>query len=288
MLQLQGYLEKIRKAYLSNSSGSSSNRVRSIKQGGADQAKELQHLTEPQRDEIDYEVKKSIREASSRVKELEDLESQRRKAIDSHKSLLSRFMPNLEEKAKSDLLASHRSSITWYLHHKLLVISQRHADIKTTRLTREEEKRAAMQATSVRSAPVYAYNAAEDDGTATEAETEMAVRETLLSAEQLQQFESENSQILEEFENQVSQIRSVQTKLMEIAELSSELQQHLSSQTEMTDRLMTEAEQTTVDVSTGNQQLSQAKRRNKTMRLYITTIFLVLSFTLLFLDYYAS
>ncbi|CCG80862.1 Syntaxin ufe1 [Taphrina deformans PYCC 5710] len=288
MLQLQQYLEKTRKAYLSNSTTASKSHVRSLKHGTITQPEEIQHLTDTQRDEIDYEVKANIREAASRVKELEHLESKRRKAVEESTSFFNRLMPNLEERARNDLLASHRASVTWYLNHKLLAISQRHADIKTIRLTREEEKRLAVHANTSRSAPVYAYDATEDDAADTAAETDRAIRETLLSADQLQEFESENGQILQEFENQVTQIRSVQTKLMEIAELSTELQQHLASQTEMTDRLMTEAEQTTADVTTGNQQLTKAKRRNKTMRLYITTIFLVLAFTLLFLDYYAS
>lgn len=287
MLQLQAYLEKTRKAYLSNTTHTSKSHIRHTK-GKILEDNTLQHLTETQRDEIDYEVKKNIREASTRIKELETLEASRRKAVDNHGSFLSRLMPNLEEKARNDLLSSHRSSITWYLNNKLLQISQRHADTKTIRITREEEKRLAVQNTAVQSTPVYAYSAIDDKDEMEAVETELTVRETLLSQSQLQAFESENNQILEEFETQTAQIRSVQVKLMEIAELSTELQQHLAGQTEITDRLMTEAEQTTVDVTTGNQQLSQAKRRNKTMRLYIVTIFLVLSFTLLFLDYYAS
>lgn len=295
MLEVQSYLQRTRRAYLSNESSKAAhpNLLRRAKRGQLDHSEEFQHLTDKDRDEIDYEVKRSIREASDRVKELESLEIQRRQAIDKHTSFLNRLLPNLEEKAKSDILATHRSSITWYLNYKLLQISQSHAETKTIRLTREEEKRLAAN-TAISSTPRYAY--AQDDpdvltdasSTTSALETDVAVRETLLSPLQLEQYESENTQLLDEFQDQLSQVRSVQSKLLEIAELSSELQSHLLSQTEMTDRLMTEAEQTTVEVTKGNEQLGKAKARNKNVRLFLVTFFMVLAFVLLFLDWYAS
>lgn len=295
---VQRYLEDTRKAYLSTS------KVSYNKHGGG---ATLSHLTDAQRDEIDYEVQKSIREASLRVKELEELESQqrRRQSHLSHSSttaarFFSQFLPvDAKEKAGRDLLFTHHASVTWYLNHLLLTISRRHAETKTIRLTREEERMLAVHSktstsssssytnTTTTTTPRYAYTETSNAQTSA-IETDMAVRETLLSATQLQEFESENTQILQEFESQVSQIKSVQSKLLEIAELSNELQSHLSSQTEMTDRLMTEAEQTTLDVSKGNEQLDAAKRRNKNTRLLFVTIFLTLAFTLLFLDYYSS
>lgn len=286
MLQIQSYLKRIRKAYLS----SSTTRATAPKFGKAKSEKEdeIYHLTDKQREEIDYEVKKNIREASNRIKELEGSENQRRIALEEKGNYLSRLLRDPVDDAANKLLATHRSGITWYLNHTLIRISQAHADTKTIRLNREEEKRLATHSSSQRSKPRYAYDLTDEMSNNAKVETELAVRETLLSPEQLQEFESENNQMLQEFENQLDQVRSVQTKLMEIAELSNELQQHLQMQTDMTDRLMDEAIDTTRDVTTGNQQLSQAKRRNATYRLYIVTILLTLGFTLLFLDYYAS
>lgn len=227
-----------------------------------------------------------MREASSRILELENLEEQRRSLIDSQTSFLDRLLPNKEEKARNDLLASHRSSVTWYLNHKLLRISQRHADTRTIRLNREEERRLAThQVSTSHREPVYAAPVA---NVPTSSSGQAEERETVFDQAQLQQLETENDGMLEEFEQQLSSIRSVQTKLLEIAQLSNELQSHLAGQTEQTDRLMGEAEETTMDVTRGNEQLDRAKRRNKTMRVTIVTTFLTLAFTLAFLDYYAS
>lgn len=279
---MQEYIEKTRTAYLSNNTSTTTRtkNVRSLKRARANADNStVQHLTEKQRDEIDYELKISVREASNRIKELDSLELQRRSLIDSRTSFLTRLLPDKEEKARNDLLASHRSSITWYLNHKLLRISQRHADTRTIRLNREEERRLATHQGAIsHREPVYAPVRPEATDTV----------DTNFSEAQMQQLETENGGMLEEFETQLSSIRSVQTKLLEIAQLSNELGSHLASQTEMTDRLMTEAEETTMDVTRGNEQLDRAKRRNKTMRVYIVTIFLTLAFTLAFLDYYAS
>lgn len=292
MLEVQNYLQRTRRAYLSSSSSkvSQSDLSRRSKKAQSTANVEVAHLTDKQRDEIDYEVKRSIREASDRVKELESLESQRRETIEKHTSFLDRLLPDLEEKARSDLLATHRSSITWYLNNKLYEINQRHAETKTIRLTREEEKRLAMNS-AVSFTPRYAYEQESHellDATNSAIETDLAVRETLLSEAQLQEYEFENTQILNEFQDQLGQVKSVQSKLLEIAELSNELQSHLVSQTEMTDRLMTEAEQTTIEVTKGNEQLGKAKERNKNVRLFLVTFFLVLAFVLLFLDWYAA
>ena len=246
MLQIQSYLQKTRKAYLG-----------------------VEHLTDKQREEIDYEVKASVREAAARVKELESVEEERRQVIDS-KPYWTKLLRDPADDAQSKVLATHRSGITWYLNHTLLSISQKHADTKTIRLNKEEDKRLNSHTTHFK--PRYA-----------EVENEQTFTE-----EQLQLYQSENNQMIQDFENQLDKVRTVQSKLMEIAELSSELQQHLQHQTEMTDRLMEEAVDTTRDVTKGNEQLTQAKRRNATYRIYIVTILMTLSFTLLFLDYYAA
>lgn len=74
--------------------------------------------------------------------------------------------------------------------------------------------------------------------------------------------------------------------MVEIAELSNELQQHLMEQTDLTDRLFEEATFTTATVEKGNTDLVKARKRQKATTKYIVGLLLLMSFVLLFLDYY--
>jgi syntaxin 18 len=95
-----------------------------------------------------------------------------------------------------------------------------------------------------------------------------------LSSEQIQQFESENSALLQSFQNDLADVQQAESKLYAISELQTQLLQHLGQQAEMTDRLLEESVNHTSEVGQGNTQLRKAKERSREANKFLS-IFLV-------------
>ncbi|KAH8118358.1 hypothetical protein DFH11DRAFT_1849701 [Phellopilus nigrolimitatus] len=107
-----------------------------------------------------------------------------------------------------------------------------------------------------------------------------------LSTSQIQQFESENANILRSVRDTLASVEQAESRLMDISALQMELVAHLTQQTELTDQLYEDAITTTASVEKGNLQLKEAKRRAKDSRLYILVFLIGASLALLFLHYY--
>lgn len=105
----------------------------------------ITHLTDKERDEIDFQAKMIIRRCMDRVKDLEDAEKMRQDAVKSQSAnQLSRFFSNIlasTETARSDdLLAVHRSGVVWLLNKRLMEVSQLQKNQQETRLMKAVEK----------------------------------------------------------------------------------------------------------------------------------------------------
>lgn len=149
-------------------------------------------------------------------------------------------------------------------------------------------------------------------------ENEIAVMsdEGELSAEELQMFESENVQLLNELNSMTEEVRQIESKVLHIAELQeiftekvnldyiyfdsliyNRIIEFLSSlfiyicfqvlqQEQDIDRIANTVVGTTETMKDANEQIKQAIQRNAGLRVYILFFLLVMSFTLLFLDWY--
>jgi syntaxin 18 len=111
--------------------------------------------------------------------------------------------------------------------------------------------------------------------------------ESQLSAEQLQQFESENNVLLEHMQSQLDSVLSAEKSLLEISALQTELVRHLVQQTEVVERLYDEAVGSVAEVGKANEQLKKAKERGGEARLFLLVFLIGASMALLFLDWYA-
>lgn len=111
--------------------------------------------------------------------------------------------------------------------------------------------------------------------------------EEQLSAHQLQQFESENSALLEHMESQLSSVLAAEKSLLEISAMQTELVRHLVQQTEIIDRLYDEAVGSVSEVGKANKQLKRAKERGGDARLMLLVFLIGATLSLLFLNWYS-
>ncbi|GAB1868506.1 Syntaxin-18 [Camponotus japonicus] len=107
-----------------------------------------------------------------------------------------------------------------------------------------------------------------------------------LSAEDIQMFESENEQLFNELNNVTEEVKQIESKVIHIAELQEIFTEKVLDQDQDLDRLMTTVVGSTENVKEANEQIRQAIQRNAGLRVWILFFLLVMSFSLLFLDWY--
>ncbi|KYQ54405.1 Syntaxin-18 [Trachymyrmex zeteki] len=107
-----------------------------------------------------------------------------------------------------------------------------------------------------------------------------------LSAEDIQMFESENEQLYNELNTMTEEVKQIESKVVHIAELQEIFTEKVLDQDKDLDRLMTTVVGSTENVKEANEQIRQAIQRNAGLRVWILFFLLVISFSLLFLDWY--
>ncbi|WOO81454.1 Syntaxin-18 [Vanrija pseudolonga] len=299
--ELQRTLKAIRKPYLSTDVPPPLSRR--ARNDGGDELKRYEgskYLSERERDEIDVRTKMILRRCRERVGDLEAEEKARQAKTAPPASALFQLLPSLAPVAvdtSEPLLTAHRSSIIWTLTNLLAKLSATQADMQEERAKRREERSRTLGGGATReiaSLQVGADLAKGKNAVRTVAPaalpiipTDEAPIEQQLSAAQLQQFESENSTLLNEMESQLNSVLAAEKSLLEISAMQTELVRHLVQQTEITDRLYDEAVGSVAEMGKANQQLKKAKERSGEARLFLLVFLFGASFALLFLNWYA-
>ncbi|KAI8867562.1 hypothetical protein GQ42DRAFT_164705 [Ramicandelaber brevisporus] len=107
-----------------------------------------------------------------------------------------------------------------------------------------------------------------------------------LTEQQMQQLQRENEQLLGELEGKLDQIRAIEQTVADIGAIQSAMAMHLAVQTQQIEKICEDAIAATNQVVQGNDYLRRTRDSNEGSRLYIMVLLLVLSFSLLFLDWY--
>lgn len=303
---LEKFLASIRKAYLSNTSGSSysiSSNIPTSLSKDADPSIDLaawaniKTMTERDRDAVDFEARVIIKQCLEYVKQMEEVEKVRQAQVARSNPIASFFRSSaiIDE---SELLAAHRAGVTWLLNQRLTHVSHMQKDQQETRLMRQLEKsqsmldKAPMMNNTRASAAANAAARERKVRLEQEAQLELQSRKAAdgtdepLPHELVQMLEKENETMLKEMETTMNQVKNAEKALLEISELQSELSSYLAVQTHQTDRLHAEAVEATDRIGEGNVYLVKARNSNSTTRKYILVFLLTSSFVLLFLDWY--
>ncbi|GIX93480.1 syntaxin-18 [Caerostris darwini] len=107
------------------------------------------------------------------------------------------------------------------------------------------------------------------------------------SPEELQMFEEENQRLYEDMNTLVDEVREIEGKVVEIGRLQEILSEKVLQQDQDINRISDTVMGTTENIKEGNEELRQAMKRNAGLRVYILFFLIVLSFSLLFLDWYS-
>ena len=107
-----------------------------------------------------------------------------------------------------------------------------------------------------------------------------------LSPEEEQMLQMENEKLYEDLQNVQDSVQQIENKVVKIAELQEVFTEKVLQQKDDIDLIAKNAVATTENVKDGNEELRKAIQNQASIRVYILFFLLVMSFSLLFLDWY--
>lgn len=110
--------------------------------------------------------------------------------------------------------------------------------------------------------------------------------ETHLSPEDLQMLEIENKQLITVFKGLTEEVQQIERHVYDIAKLQEIFDEKVMEQKNDIDRILDQVVGATENLNEANQQIREATQRNAGLRVYILFFLIVMSFSLLFLDWY--
>ena len=189
------------------------------------------------------------------------------------------------DEGRAETLKTVRASVIWYLQVGLAQAMERRQEMVEIKAEREREKERSvlwkMNANNNNNAPAHKRGGGGSVNGSAETENrgrkydpandsspyDPAALESQLSPEQLQLFESENSTLLNYYNDTLKQVTQAEKSVLEIASLQQTLISHLSTQGEMIGQLVDDAQNTDENVRKGNKELKKASERGSTAKM---------------------
>ncbi|KAF7903236.1 uncharacterized protein EAF01_006285 [Botrytis porri] len=283
---LNSYLKDIRQSYLSTTAPPA-------RRTHTSKTKQRRHLTDRQREEIDAETKKLLRELNFNIRSMDEAEGIRYTTEtliiqNKYARALGRFgnwaagggeqSKSLEqqlEEAKLNAIKMHRDNVTWYLRQKLSECGKLQASMMEIRIMREVEKNKSNLAKSRAMMPDLGnlgdsssvkFTSNGDAHLEAQSHPQPQTSDSQLSSEQLQMLAEENHDMVKHYQSTLDQVKTAEKSLIEISELQTRLLNSVASQAEQIEILAEQSYQTTENVGGGNKELKRATERKSTAK----------------------
>lgn len=192
-------------------------------------------------------------------------------------SILSREHKQLQEDRLQQLIERRLVSSTTNNNNSPSTTTTTTNNNRWQKLARKQRRHQTEQEIKLKQIDTYTTTSNETD------ETELLDQ---LDQRQLHQLEQENKQLASDLQGLEAEIDRMEHSLLEIGELQSQLETHLSLQSHDISRLFDEAESTTASVLRGNAILHRISGGGVAYRNFMLLFFWTLSAVLLFLHWY--
>ncbi|CAH1118829.1 unnamed protein product [Phaedon cochleariae] len=211
------------------------------------------------------------------------------------KHLISEFKQDVSSMTKSEQKAEHYRNIIDTLEVYLKSVSKIYTEAKAVRVKRviETHKLSKLETPSPRLDDKTSGNKVSLENTVKSPSKEepripsMPVNyDDELSTEDMQMFEAENEHLYNELNSISDEVKQMENKVVHIAELQELFTEKVLQQDKDIERIASTVVGSTENMKDANEQIRQAIQRNAGLRVYILFFLLVMSFSLLFLDWY--
>ncbi|RZB39216.1 Syntaxin-18 N domain containing protein [Asbolus verrucosus] len=210
----------------------------------------------------------------------EQIDNTAEKIVNSCTSLINEYRKEISQLPKSKQKEEHYRNVIESLERYLKVVSKIYTEAKAIRVKKVIETHKVAKLETV------------NNKTNLETEVKVPVSpppeniEDQLSAEEIQMFESENEMLFNELNSTSEEVKQMESKVVHIAELQEMFTEKVLQQEQDIERISSNVVGATSNMRDANEQIRQAIQRNAGLRVWVLFFLLVMSFSLLFLDWY--
>lgn len=216
--------------------------------------------------------------------ERDKIDSGAQRIINSCSSFISEFEKETLKKSTAGQKSEHQQIVIQLMKEYLKQVCKGYSEQRAIRVQRSVEMK---KMSKINSNSPKKVNAAETGKqSVTEDMPSACLENEALSPEELQMFELENNQLYNDLNCLTDEIIQLENRVVKIAELQEILTEKVLEQDKDIDRIATTIIGTTENVKDANEQIRRAIQRNAGLRVWILFFLLVISFSLLFLDWY--
>lgn len=222
----------------------------------------------------------------------EKIDSAARNIIKNCSSLLKELAAFVEKNSTSAQLYQHRKGVLEIVTNYLKSVCKLYANLKESYVKRQNEYNSMMKVTfpvekderetKSKDEQKPSYNQDTDENI--NANPNSVIEE--LTEEELQMFEVENEDLINELNNLKGEVKAIEKKVTHIAGLQDIFTEMIMQQDLDVQRIDTKLIGATENIQDANLQLRKAVQNNASFRFYLLFFILMFSFTLLFLNWY--
>ncbi|KAI9127703.1 hypothetical protein K1719_000696 [Acacia pycnantha] len=236
---------------------------------------DLHRTTEQERDSIEHEVSAFIKTCQQQIDVLKN-------SINDEEENSKGWLGIAAAKSNADTIA-HKHGVVLILSERLHSVTAQFDQLRAVRfqdaINRAIPRRKLNRMTKKDSAE------ASNSGNVELRETDESRHEPLRVQQQLLDDETRALQV--ELTGLLDTVQETETKMMEMSALNHLLSTHVLQQAQQIELLYDQAVEATKNVELGNKELSQAIQRNSSSRTFLLLFLFVLTFSVLFLDWYS-
>ncbi|CAL1353497.1 unnamed protein product [Linum trigynum] len=237
---------------------------------------DMHRTTEQERDSIEQEVAEFVKACKEQIDILKN-------SISNEDTNAKGWLGIRADSSNADTIA-HKHGVVLILSEKLHAVTSefdklraiRFQDAINKRIPRRKQKQVVNPSSTVASGILDQPELKETD-------------ETRLERPRLQQqlLDDETRALQVELTNLLDAVQQTETKMVEMSALNHLMSTHVLQQAQQIEHLYDQAVEATKNVELGNKELSQAIQRNSSSRTFLVLFLFVLTFSILFLDWYS-
>ncbi|XP_014504620.1 syntaxin-81 [Vigna radiata var. radiata] len=236
---------------------------------------DLHRTTEKERDSIEHEVSTFIKTCQEQIDILKN-------SINQEEETSKGWLGIATTKSNADVIA-HKHGVVLILSERLHTVTAQFDQLRAVRfqdaINKAIPRRKLNRVTRKDSAET-----SKPDGMELREPEELRA-EPLRVQQQLLDDETRALQV--ELTNLLDTVQETETKMVEMSALNHLMSTHVLQQAQQIEHLYEQAIEATKNVELGNKELSQAIQRNSSSRTFLLLFLFVLTFSILFLDWYS-
>lgn len=252
---------------------------------GSHLSAETSTMTDSERDQIDEEAEKVIHMCQTSVALIKNLNGSQYSQVKEHRTAVIRLIEDYL-KGVCKVYSEQRA-----VRVKRVVDRKRLSKLEPDKLFKQ--RRANKQSPSSENTNQSSrqdQSTSEGDRSPTKSKKarpeEKMEEEEEISTEEAQMFERENAALFEEMSSVSEEVGQIEGKVMEIAKLQETFTEKVLEQEKDIDRIEQVVVGSTENIKEGNEEIRQAMKNSAGFRVYILFFLLLLTLSLLFLDWY--